>query len=434
MSNIVYYSRKMTPLSYEEAVERLKRHPDRARFLKDVPDSFINYLIDNGATKFGYIPALAFLDRKYLAPGSGHIQRIAEKYPFAYITDLPAELRTEELTIVAVKSCKGLKNEAAFGRQHNIFYSKVPREEKTAAVTKAYWDMGGRTIYGMPVEHLTQEMCNEAFAVNAGQFPFIPNEFRTQEMCEQAMAFAPFRFLEYVPEVYRTMEMCRRAIETSGGYAYQQTPKEMRTPDIAMLVLHTLEARHIKGNVTGGIAVGEAVRLTPVSARSDEFMRLALKLFREERKYVRDKESARYMHPDLGKPHSTAFAKYIEKADAEEATLKVAEAPPAEPKESTAERTLKGNSLDDLKFLYRSLYDMNHEAAEEDYLEYFEPSYSPKSIELDSMEWKSQVIHALRSLLKELRDDLGDEATYYDWLAQCGCSKFLEEEILYAKM
>lgn len=73
-----------------------------------------------------------------------------------------------------------------------------------------------------------------------------------------------------------------------------------------------------------------------------------------------------------------------------------------------------------LKNIYRNLYEQNLVAAEEDYLEYYEPNFAPDSIGLDEMDEEEQVSDALVRLVGEIYDDTGDEAQTREWLIDAG--------------
>lgn len=85
-------------------------------------------------------------------------------------------------------------------------------------------------------------------------------------------------------------------------------------------------------------------------------------------------------------------------------------------------------SPETLRDIYISLYEMNLEAAEEDYLEYFQASFSP-SIMLSSGADENALRAALSSLLGELADDLGDEEELKRWFEDAGGSESLYKAI-----
>lgn len=75
-------------------------------------------------------------------------------------------------------------------------------------------------------------------------------------------------------------------------------------------------------------------------------------------------------------------------------------------------------TMEELKDIYRRLYDTNVEAAEEDYLEYFEGEYSPER--LDQCETVEDVKGELAHLVEEILNDTGDEEITREWFIEAG--------------
>lgn len=77
-----------------------------------------------------------------------------------------------------------------------------------------------------------------------------------------------------------------------------------------------------------------------------------------------------------------------------------------------------------LRDIYEALYEMNLEAAEEDYLEYYQGNFAP-STALSAEADDATIRSALSSLLGELADDLGDEEELKRWFLDAGGSESL---------
>jgi hypothetical protein len=71
-----------------------------------------------------------------------------------------------------------------------------------------------------------------------------------------------------------------------------------------------------------------------------------------------------------------------------------------------------------LKDIYICLYDMNLEAATEEYLESYESEYGP-SLLLDC-KTAEDVLSAIKGLVSELIDDTGEENLVREWMFNAG--------------
>lgn len=433
MNKHLYYKKDRTPIEYEAAYEILKEKPAKiGLFETPLPEDFIDYVIDSSshdASKLYSINRiLMYLGRDRKCFTMDRIKRMAKNAPGSYLGNVPYELKTEEMTVLAVKSCKDTPNpkhyKPSFDGKYSIYYTLRP-EQKTEAVTRAYWESGGRCLNEVPDEFKTEEMCAEAMAISAEQLPFVPSQFRTKEYCDKALGIDLVKFIKYVPTEFLRAELCERAIKKSDGNAYMDIDKKFCTSEMAIEVLRMqMELRHTMKRNTG-IAVGDIVRHTPVPARTDEFMRLAYDLFRLERYYNIQRPHDRYVWPRFGKPHSAAFERFIKKMDAKQAEEDIAAKALAE----KPGKPLAEFSVGELKEFYKALYHMNCEAAEEDYREEYEANYSPASLGISGMPDKGDVVKALVELLNELWDDLGNEDEYFSWIAECGGSMALEADI-----
>ena len=76
------------------------------------------------------------------------------------------------------------------------------------------------------------------------------------------------------------------------------------------------------------------------------------------------------------------------------------------------------SNIENLKDVYRDLYNANAEAAEEDYLEYFEREYSPEK--LDECTTEEEVKSMIAYLAEEVLNDTGDEDLTREWLINAG--------------
>lgn len=97
-----------------------------------------------------------------------------------------------------------------------------------------------------------------------------------------------------------------------------------------------------------------------------------------------------------------------------------------------ATEPLKQYSAEDLVHIYEELFDMNLEAADEDYAEEYEAQYGPDAV-FSSTPTKRDVIFALISLVKELIDDTGDEVCVKNWVAECSDDEFYDALMQAAK-
>ena len=75
-------------------------------------------------------------------------------------------------------------------------------------------------------------------------------------------------------------------------------------------------------------------------------------------------------------------------------------------------------TVDQLKDIYRCLYNENLEAAEDDYLEYFEANYTPDN--LDTCKTADDVRKQIIKLTGEILDDTGSEELTRKWLVDAG--------------
>jgi len=81
-------------------------------------------------------------------------------------------------------------------------------------------------------------------------------------------------------------------------------------------------------------------------------------------------------------------------------------------------------STETLRDIYEALYEMNLEAAEEDYLDYYMASFAPSEV-LSPYADDAALRAALASLIRELIDDLGDEDEVEAWFIAAGGSNVL---------
>lgn len=77
-------------------------------------------------------------------------------------------------------------------------------------------------------------------------------------------------------------------------------------------------------------------------------------------------------------------------------------------------------NIEDLKDVYRCLYETNLVAAEDDYPAYYESGYAPDSIGLDEMMTEEDVKHAICNLVREILNDTGDEELTREWAIDAG--------------
>ena len=77
-------------------------------------------------------------------------------------------------------------------------------------------------------------------------------------------------------------------------------------------------------------------------------------------------------------------------------------------------------SIENLKSIYRSFYEANLVAAEDDYLAYYERAFAPDSIGLDDLSDPIEVKDAICHLAEEIYNDTGSEETTREWLINAG--------------
>lgn len=75
-------------------------------------------------------------------------------------------------------------------------------------------------------------------------------------------------------------------------------------------------------------------------------------------------------------------------------------------------------TIEELKDIYRRLYDANVEAADEEYLEYFEREFDFER--LDQCETVEDVKDELSHLVEEILNDTGSEEITREWLIEAG--------------
>lgn len=81
-------------------------------------------------------------------------------------------------------------------------------------------------------------------------------------------------------------------------------------------------------------------------------------------------------------------------------------------------------TMENLKDIYCNLYNMNLEAATDEYLEYFEGEYSPENV-LSNCKTADDVQCALNRLVGEILDETGDEDLTREWLDNAGADAAL---------
>lgn len=81
-------------------------------------------------------------------------------------------------------------------------------------------------------------------------------------------------------------------------------------------------------------------------------------------------------------------------------------------------------TMENLKDIYRSLFNMNLEAATDEYLQHFEGEYSPEQA-LSDCQTSDDVQCALNRLVGEILDDTGDEDLTREWLENAGADAAL---------
>jgi len=186
---------------------------------------------------------------------------------------------------------------------------------------------------------------------------------------------------------------------------YVLVPKHTRTADMA---IYALKHRAF------GVSVAAILRETPAKSKTDEVLEVAYEELKKER--AAGPLSALSVSRTAGKVTDKKFAKYIAQR----------EQPPAEASVDKAGSCPAGSyTSDDLRGIYQELYNMNLEGATDEYLEYYK-KYGPSVALTPNME-RDDILSALRHLVGELYDDMGDEDELNRWLAECGASAELRE-------
>lgn len=86
--------------------------------------------------------------------------------------------------------------------------------------------------------------------------------------------------------------------------------------------------------------------------------------------------------------------------------------------------------IEKIKNIYETLYELNLEAAEEEYQEYFQHEYSPER--LNGLQNVEEVRRELRYLAKEILSDTGSEEITRELLKEAGAEEELIQEIFLA--
>ena len=87
--------------------------------------------------------------------------------------------------------------------------------EKMCEISIQKW----RSINGIPMKILTQDMCDDVFDKDGWSFEHIPDEFKTQRMYSRAIGTVGCKIFKTMPDKFKTRKLCEEVIGIYGSYA-----------------------------------------------------------------------------------------------------------------------------------------------------------------------------------------------------------------------
>ena len=139
------------------------------------------------------------------------------------IVNIPDCFKTPDMCLEAVSSMDSV-------------YKHVPVDLITPqiidVVVKRMYDS---TLRNLPQTHITQEICNAAFALSLNNIHYIPDHFKTRKMCDKLTEDRPF-FISHIPLRLFTSKMAKGAVNYH-AHCIENIPLEYITQDICYTVL-----------------------------------------------------------------------------------------------------------------------------------------------------------------------------------------------------
>lgn len=311
----------------------------------------------------------------------------------------PTRFKTERIVIAAI-------NSAVARGEEPPSLTFIPPDKVTNSIQDAYIAAGGYYLYNISPGKMTTELIDRAIekdsCINIGHLPI---EEQTEERWKKCLTDYP-AMLENVPSERLNQSLCDTAMEKGTFFVYKTVPKKLRTEAMLIQALKNLRPDE---------TVAAVLRISPASIKTDKSLAVAY----EELLKELDPKNPRSHHSSAGKVKDASFERYIQKQG------KVTIPAPMSAPVFIPERTADSYANEELRNIYTALYEMNMEAADDDYLEEFK-RYAPENLAPD----RGSLISGLQSLAGELLDDLGSKQELISWMDMCGASAPLRDFLL----
>jgi len=273
----------------------------------------------------------------------------------------------------------------------------------------AYLDAGGSEVDYIPETLRTDNVYTRLLENDPSIVTRLPKRFQTYQAYYNSVNYC-WSTLGNNPEDQIDRDMVLLALKKGDVRVYKDIPVKLRTAEVT---LFALSRWHGEFSNWPFFTVDHFLSMVPAAAKTNEVLETAYNIMKQEKP-----EFPLIAFSHVGETTDKKMNAYIAEHYPAPATQK-----------STTLPEKKGEPSDEnLSALYQSLYEMNLDGAEEDYLEYYESNYTPERV-LSAGEDRAAIIGHLQYLMKELYNDLGDENTLKEWFIDAGGTETLYQEI-----
>jgi len=388
------------PMTYEAALDYILERPSVLRRSSGLSKEFMDWAIPRApSTMLSYAPASSITME--------HAEWVAKNRP-RLLTLLPKDMVKVEWVIGALRRKKQENEEGTLPTATTTAICALAKENITSEVVDAYLDAGGGEVDYIPEAQRTDAVYTRLLENNPSIVTQLPKRFQTYQAYYNAVGYC-WSMLAAVPKDLIDTDMVILALSKGDVRAYKDIPVKLRTAEVTLFALSRWYYAVTKMPF---ITVNYFLSLVPAAAKTDKVLEAAYNIMKKEKPgtYLQD-------YTVIGKTTDKKMNAYI----AAHHPVPIAQNPVAAPGGTTFSDT-------DLASLYCSLYEMNLDAAEEDYLEEYEANYAPDKV-LSDGEGRDAIIQHLRYLMSELHNDLGSKDELKRWFLNSGGTEALYKEI-----
>lgn len=143
---------------------------------------------------------------------------------------------TEFIDYLRNKKQHWIGHRPVFNRPQHHFRKEVPKELwQSEPVCREYVRLFPRTLYSIPYDMRTLEVCFAAVDCDGRNLRTVPSHFRIYEMCKRAIA-SNGRALQFVPEWHMNRQFCEDAIGNR-VYAFRHVPNRYKNLEMCIDVV-----------------------------------------------------------------------------------------------------------------------------------------------------------------------------------------------------